>query len=72
MKLIPKILETKTRKGEITIVRRRYLKSQIANGPTDMFNALARVSFNEGLNMRIDQFEIELIELLDTMEQYNS
>ena len=88
MELIPKIIETNTKQGDITIVRRRYLKHQIAmleeqqiklnrldkpgTGIEDLYEALAYIAFKTTLQVLIDSYKIELTNLIDIEEEYNS
>jgi len=86
MNYTPKIVETATKKGQITVARRRYLKRQTAvlevqqrslKVETDidfenLFQSIADIGFNSLLNIRIATYKDELMDLLDIQDQYNS
>lgn len=83
MTLTPKILPTNTKHGEITIVRRRYLKSQIAMleeqvkkvkklKPKDLFERTGFTTFIYVIERLNNAYKIELFNLIECENQYNS
>ena len=89
MELIPKIIETNSKKGDITLVRRRYLKIQIAmleeqhkklnrmdylkgKGFEDLMKAIKYIDFKFSLSSKIGSLRLELWNLIDIEEEYNS
>ena len=88
MKFEPKLLDTNSKQGEITQVRRRYLKLQIAmleeqekkmdrmdkpgTGIEDLYEAVSYIAFKTSLQVLIDSCKIELMNLIDIQDEYNS
>lgn len=81
-KLIPKILKTSTSEGDITIVRRNYLRDQIAalNNQVREFDPFSSslkqaVTNSEFVGLLIGcvkKFKHELSNYMDSQDQYNS
>lgn len=85
MKYIPNLIQTNTTKGDHTLVRKRYLDTQIDvlklqwresrnvdKSKMPLIDKIAILSFQDLLNHQIEKFKHELSEWHDKTDEYNS
>jgi len=76
------LIETSSRKGEITVKRRQWLKGQIAlledqkkeyqTPLDDLFDNICRISFLGVIQVHLNELNTELYNFYDKQDQYNS